>query len=172
MLHEPPAEVAEAATRLRCNPLYYLDVALEQPCGVDLHWAYVPEERFPFYRVGCYSAFSAAMAPAGKSCLYVELSSRAEPDMRVLDPQVRAGLIEMRIIRRPEDVRFMQLRRIDHAYVLFDHSYYAAVEAIAPFLQQERILSCGRYGGWNYSSMEDALIFGRDAATQARELSP
>ena len=30
-----------------------------------------------------------------------------------------------------------------------------------------RIISNGRYGGWNYSSMGDALRFGRDAAQQA-----
>jgi protoporphyrinogen oxidase len=171
-LVDPPSEVAEAAKRLRCNPLYYLDVALDRPSGVDLHWAYVPEERFPFYRVGCYSAFSAEMAPPGKACLYVELASRNPPDMRVLDPDVRAGLAEMGIIKRPEDVLFMKLRRIDHAYVVFDHDYYAAVETIEPFLKQERILNCGRYGGWNYSSMEDALIFGRDAAKQAQEPPP
>jgi protoporphyrinogen oxidase len=169
LLDDAPAEVRGAGGTLRCNPLYYLDVALDVPCGVDLHWAYVPEERFPFYRVGCYSHFSAAMAPEGKAGLYVELSSREAPDMKHLHGQLAAGLVEMRIIERAEQIRFAALRRIDHAYVVYDHSYYAALEAIHPFLEENGILSCGRYGGWNYSSMEDALIFGRDAAQRARE---
>ena len=169
LLDDAPAEVRGAGGKLRCNPLYYLDVALDVPCGVDLHWAYVPEERFPFYRVGCYSHFSAAMAPEGKAGLYVELSSREAPDMKQLHGQLAAGLVEMNIIKQPEQIRFAALRRIDHAYVVYDHSYYAALEAIHPFLEENGILSCGRYGGWNYSSMEDALIFGRDAARRARE---
>lgn len=76
LLVDPPAAVREAGELLKCNPLWYLDVALNKPCGIDMHWVYVPEERYPFYRVGCYSAFSAELAPPGKSCLYVELSSR------------------------------------------------------------------------------------------------
>jgi protoporphyrinogen oxidase len=170
LMPDLPKEVAFAATRLRCNPLYYLDVALEKPCGVDLHWAYVPEQRYPFYRVGCYSNFSGELAPAGKANLYVELSSRQPPEMAKLLPEVAAGLREMGIIARPEDVRFAELRRIEHAYVIFDHHYYESLEAIRPFLLEQRIVSAGRYGGWNYSSMEDALLFGRDAARQAQEL--
>ena len=170
LMPDLPAEVSFAATRLRCNPLYYLDVALEKPCGVDLHWAYVPEQRYPFYRVGCYSNFSSELAPAGKANLYVELSSRQPPELAKLLPEVAAGLQEMGLIARPEDVRFAELRRIEHAYVIFDHHYYESLEAIRPFLLEQRIVSAGRYGGWNYSSMEDALLFGRDAARQAQEL--
>ncbi len=169
LLLDPPAALVNAGRRLVCNPLWYLDVALDVPCGVDLHWAYVPEERFPFYRVGCYSNFSAEMAPPGKAGLYVELSSREPPDMTSLGPVVAAGLIEMGIIRRSEDIRFVEARRIDHAYVVFNHDYYAALETIRAFLEEHGILSCGRYGAWTYSSMEDALLSGREAATRARE---
>lgn len=170
LLVDPPAEVRDAGAKLRCNPLYYLDVALDRPCGIDMHWVYVPEEKYPFYRVGCYSAFSAELAPPGKSCLYVELASRETPDMEVLLPEVAAGLTEMRIIDQPSDILFATPRRIDHAYVVFDHNYYEALAVITPFLEQQNIVSAGRYGGWNYSSMEDALLFGRDAAKRAREI--
>jgi protoporphyrinogen oxidase len=37
LLEDAPAEIARAASQLRVNPLYYLDVALDVPCGVDLH---------------------------------------------------------------------------------------------------------------------------------------
>ena len=170
LLVDAPAEVQAAGGKLRCNPLYYLDVALDRPCGVDLHWVYVPEEKYPFYRVGCYSAFSAELAPPGKACLYVELASREPPDMSVLLPEVAKGLIEMSIIAKPSDILFAEPRRIDHAYVVYDHDYYEALAVIQPFLEKHEIISAGRYGGWNYSSMEDALMFGRDAAKRAREI--
>jgi len=171
LLSDAPAEVRQAGEKLRCNPLWYLDVALDRPCGIDMHWVYVPEERYPFYRVGCYSAFSAELAPPGKSCLYVELSSRQKPDMSKLLPEIAQGLLEMGIIDKPSDILFAEPRRIDHAYVVFDHDYYGALAVIQPFLEQNGIVSAGRYGGWNYSSMEDALLFGRDAAKRAREIS-
>ncbi len=169
-LTEPPAPVAEAASRLRCTHLYYLDVALDTPCQRPLHWVYVPEEKYPFYRVGCYSHFSPELAPPGKASLYVELASRDEPHLATLVPEVARGLVEMGLIHDVSAVRFARLRRIDHAYVVFDHAYFASLATIRPFLDDARILSTGRYGGWNYSSMEDALHFGRDAAKAARTL--
>ncbi|MDC0749513.1 protoporphyrinogen/coproporphyrinogen oxidase [Polyangium mundeleinium] len=161
-----PANVVEAARRLRCTHLYYLDVALDGPCGEPLHWVYVPEEKYPFYRVGCYSNFSDAMAPPGKASLYVELADRSEPDLPALLPRVAEGLTEMRLIDSPKQIRFARVRRIDHAYVIFDHAYFESLEVVLPFLEENGIVTAGRYGGWNYSSMEDALRFGRDAATK------
>lgn len=169
-LVDAPAPVREAGRRLTCTHLWYLDVALDVPCGQPLHWVYVPEAKYPFYRVGCYSNFSAAMAPAGKANLYVELADRAAPDLAALLPAVAAGLTELGIVPGPEAIRFARLRRIDYAYVVFDHAYFEALDVIRPFLSEHRIVSTGRYGGWNYSSMEDALLFGREAAGEARRL--
>ncbi len=168
LLTDAPEPVRTAASQLRCNPLWYLDAALDVPAGRPYHWVYVPEEKYPFYRVGCYSHFSPALAPPGKSCLYIELADRSEPDLSVLGPQVANALVEMGWIQRADQIAFLRKRRIDHAYVIFDHHYYDAVALIHAWLRQHRILSVGRYGGWNYSSMEDALMFGRDAAEQVR----
>lgn len=170
LLVDPPPAVAEAAGRLRCNSLYYLDLALDSPCGTDFHWAYVPEEKYPFYRVGCYSNFSQKMAPPGKAGLYVELSSREPPQLDSLLPAVARALIEMKIIGRSEDIAFARVRLMEHAYVVFDRFYYSALEKVKDFLREQNIISCGRYGGWDYSCMEDALLAGREAARRAKEL--
>lgn len=162
-----PPEVNDARRALRCTHLYYLDVALSAPAPLDAHWVYVPEAKYPFYRVGCYSHFSPDMAPAGAAGLYVELAGREPPDLSTLLPEVVQGLLELGWIRAPADVAFARLRRLDHAYVIYDHAYRAALSVIHPFLESVGVLSTGRYGAWNYSSMEDALNFGSDAAAWA-----
>lgn len=167
LLQAVPDDVKAASRALRCTHLYYLDVALDGPCGKPLHWVYVPEGKYPFYRVGCYSNFSSAMAPPGMANLYVELADRQEPDLSVLLPNVEQGLREMGLLDAETKIRFARVRRIDHAYVIFDHDYFSSLEVVMPFLEKNRIVTTGRYGGWNYSSMEDALRFGRDAAHRA-----
>ncbi len=163
-------KVQTAVSKLRCNSLQYLDVAASVPSGTEHHWVYVPEAKYPMYRLGCYSHFSEAMAPKGGSCFYVELADRSDPDLSVVVPQVAAAMVEMGILGKPDDIAFVRSRRIDHAYVVFDHHYFGALECITPYLAANRIVSAGRYGAWNYSSMEDALIFGRDAAKSALSL--
>lgn len=163
-LAEPlPDEVQLAASRLRCTELYYLDLALTAPARQTWHWAYVPEARYPFYRVGCYSNFSDRLAPNGCSSLYVELVDRAPPDLAELLPRVFSSLMEMQVLRSTSDVKFARLRHIEHAYVIFDHAYYASTRRAHAFLNEYGVVSTGRYGEWTYSSMEDALLAGRRA---------
>jgi len=169
LIDEVPEPVRQAAAKLRCSHLHYLDVALRRKSGKDFHWAYVPEAKYPFYRVGCYSHFSAALAPPGRSGLYVELADRSPPDLERLLPEVARGLIEMGVIDSADEIEFARARRIDHAYVIFDHEYFAALDVIRPFLAASRIISTGRYGDWNYSAMEDAILFGKAAAERAIE---
>jgi protoporphyrinogen oxidase len=164
-----PAGVSARAGALRCAPLWYLDVALSRRPKVDIHWAYVPEERYPFYRVGAYSNFSDALAPPGCGSLYVELASREPPDLPTLVPEVAAGLAEMGIIDDAGDIAFVRARHLRHAYVVYDHAYRAALDAIHPFLLEQGVRSCGRYGAWEYSAMEDALLEGRAAARAVEE---
>jgi protoporphyrinogen oxidase len=170
-IEDAPPEVVAAGRALRKTHLYYLDVALNTPCERPLHWLYVPEPRFPFYRVGCYSHFSAAMAPAGKASLYVELASRDTPVLAELLPKVAEGLQEMGLIRAPEAIRFARVRKVEHAYVVYDAARAGALAVLRPFLERSGIVSAGRYAMWEYASMEDAIEQGIAAATRASELA-
>lgn len=165
-----PPEVERARAKLRSTHVQYLDLALNVPARTDFHWAYVPEARYPFYRVGCYTRFSPALAPPNKGSLYVELSARTPQRVEDALASVLPGLLEMGVLASGRDVAFARLRRIDPAYVIYDHEYEGALRVIRAFLESARILSTGRYGGWNYSSMEDALMFGTEAAERAVQL--
>lgn len=141
----------------------YLDVALEAPPPRESQWIYVPERRFPFFRVGCPTRVCPANAPAGKATLYVELADRQGPLEREALVQ---SLLEVGMLRDAADVRFIQERRVEYAYVRFDHDYAHARSAILDHLSQLGVISCGRYGSWVYQSMEDSMIEGRDAASR------
>jgi protoporphyrinogen oxidase len=170
LLQTVPERVAEAAGKLRSTHLHYFDLGLSVPNPNPYHWIYVPEDKYPFYRVGCYSHFSDKLTPPGKSSLYVELAERRRPNPERAFQGVVQGLRELGLLRSERDVELWRLRTIDYAYVIYDHHYRAALDVIEPFLAEQRIISSGRYGGWNYSSMEDALLMGRSAAQHAQAL--
>jgi len=167
LLGKLPEPVAEAASRLRATHLHYFDLGLGVANPNPYHWIYVPEDRYPFYRVGCYSHFSEKLAPPGKSSLYVELADRRSPNPGQALEGVVSGLRELGLLKSADDIELSRLRTIEYAYVIYDHQYRAALDVIQPFLARHRIVSSGRYGAWNYSSMEDALLMGRRAARDA-----
>lgn len=157
----PPTAVREARGALRWVRWRYLNVATRTPTPCREHWVYVPEPQFPFFRVGIFTNALPAMAPPCCGGLYVELTCRdGEPDI----PAVLAGLTAMGAITSPDDVLFTEQHDIEYAYVVFDEAHAAATATIHDWLGRHGVLSCGRYGAWVYSSMEDALLDGMEAA--------
>jgi len=165
-----PQAIEVHASRLRCTTLRYLDLATRAQPTADWHWAYVPEKRFPFYRVGIFSNAVASMAPPGGGSFYVELADRSPVSEATIRESVQ-GLAEMGAVASPRDVLFADEREIKYAYVVFDDNYYAATSAIFAFLESHAIYSRGRYGSWTYNSMEDALLAGRDVAATIDAIS-
>ncbi len=161
-----PAEIRDAAAALRSVRWRWLDVATRTPAPIPEHWIYVPELHLPFFRVGIYSNAQPANAPAGCSNLYVELTDREHPpDV----PAILAALAQLGAITSQADVLFTELREVEHAYVVFDDAHGPATAAIHGWLATHDIRSCGRYGAWVYSSMEDALLDGMEAAAWAQQ---
>jgi len=166
-----PDRIREAASKLRSATVWYFDVGVRGPGGPrsSYHWVYFPEPEFIFYRVGSYSAVHADCAPPGCRSYYVEMSgglgdmlSRPEDlKRRVLDDMRKAQLLVP-----GDEVLFMELCSIPHAYVIFDEHYESARAEIIEWLETRGILTHGRWGGWNYGGMEDALLEGRDAAAR------
>lgn len=156
-----PAELREAAGRLRWVRWRYLDVGTTTPVPMDEHWVYVPDPTTPFFRVGCYSNALPAMAPPGCGSLYVELADRdTPPDL----PAIVTALVEMGALGAASDVAFADVHDIEYAYVVFDEGYASAREALFDHLEGLGIRSCGRYGAWIYNSMEDSILSGMEAA--------
>lgn len=161
-----PSEIREARSALRWVRWRYLNVAARTRPARDEHWIYVPEPEIPFFRVGVYTNALAAMAPPGCSGLYVELSDRDHaPEL----PAVMSALVGMGALTNASDVVFAEQRDIEYAYVVFDEHHAAATAAIHAWLAGLGIRSCGRYGAWVYSAMEDALLDGMAAAAWAAE---
>ena len=162
-----PARLRTACAQLRSIPLRYLNIALRSPSPVPEHWIYVPDSPYPFYRVGVFSNAVPQMAPPGCAALWVEIADRTRPvDLR----GVLGGLVRMGAVSSVSDVLFTEQRDVEHAYVVFDDARQAAVDAIVRWLAERRVFSCGRYGGWTYGSMEDAILDGFAAAAQVMAL--
>ncbi len=166
LIHELPDDVAAAAQHLSHIAIYDLNIGVNRANISDAHWLYFPEPEYPFYRVGFPANFSETVAPPGCSSMYVEVS--VLPDEHIPDDVIREraldGLRRSGILRDADRVLVCDIVRIECAYVHYTLHRAQALDTIFAYLKHHNIHSIGRYGAWEYSSMEDAILAGKAVA--------
>jgi protoporphyrinogen oxidase len=163
LLADAPPEVRAAAARLRAVSVTVVEVGARDRGGERFHWAYFPEKEFTFYRIGSPSEVNPALAPEGFRSFAVEFAHRGKGDPARFIEQALEGLSRCGLIDRSEVV-LSRARTIPVAYVLFDHDHAQARAVVQGHFERHGVQLAGRYGKWEYSSMEDALLSGREAA--------
>jgi protoporphyrinogen oxidase len=168
-----PTHVREAAKRLRSISVTCVELGARGTPATPFHWVYFPETQFPFYRVGSPSQVNPALAPPGHTSFAVEYSHQGPtPDHQGLIDGAIDGLERAGLLKR-SDVVLARARTIRTAYVLVDHACGEARRVIYEHLATHGIELAGRYGQWEYSGMEDALVSGDAAAARIlAKLSP
>src|SRR5579863_76761 len=166
-------ELAAAASELSHSSTISFNIGVRgalRPEFRDLHWIYVPDLEIPFYRVGFYSNISKGACSPGYSAFYVEVGVPPEEVNRVdlvkeLQPEVlrwleRLGWIESK------DVVCVVTHTIRCAYVHHTADRDRLVRSILDRLAQYDVFPIGRYGLWDYTSMEDSMESGHAAVTR------
>ena len=135
--------------------------------GLDTknHWIYFPEDKYCFYRVGCYSN----ILGADKCSLYVELGFDKEAIINPDDymPRVLHDLQEAKIISADMKVVDYETIIMNPAYVHVSAEVMQYVDEMKKQLAHDDIYSIGRYGSWTYCSIEDNI---KEAKALAQKL--
>jgi protoporphyrinogen oxidase len=169
MLSDAPRRVRDAAKRLEHVSVLNVNLGIRGNIG-DKHWIYVPEERYLFYRIGFAHNFTDCMAPPGHSSIYAEICY-TPGDILDVDRTVRqviSDLLAMKVIPSRKDVVSQAVIDIPYAYVIFNHCREEALSIIRSFLSEQGIFSVGRFGRWEYTSMEDSFMDGMATAVELR----
>jgi protoporphyrinogen oxidase len=136
-----------------------------------VHWIYISDKSIPFYRVGFYSNISKAICPKDYSSIYVEVGK----DSLELDKAEISTSLQNHVIRNLEDIGWIDpgsiicsaVHLIEFAYIHFSKNYDATVPLILNKLKSYDIFPLGRYGKWDYTSIEDCIL---DAISTVKNL--
>ena len=163
-----PSDLPPAAQRLRAVRVLNISLGVDRASLSDAHWIYFPEPEFSFYRVGFPTNLSRDLAPRGCSSLYVERSLHRD---EALDPDsvVDAAVEDLRragILWRGDRIVYRRVSVLDPAYVIYDRFRADNVPRLLESLARLGIHSAGRFGFWEYSSMESAIRAGMDLAAR------
>ncbi|GAA0761728.1 protoporphyrinogen oxidase [Erythromicrobium ramosum] len=168
------SDLLAASRQFRHNSIFYFAFGFQTQGDIpDLHWLYVPEEKYCFYRAGLLSNYSPAIAPAGSALVCAEIGcpgdSAASMDPHLLRNRALEELTEVGIVQPDWKLEMEHAGSIDCAYVIFDQHRQKYLPLILDYLRKADVLSMGRYGAWDYGSMGDAVLEAYETATLLRE---
>jgi len=169
LISDVPHKIHRAAEFLDHVSVLNINLGVEGDLG-NKHWIYLPEEVFIPYRIGFPHNFSPKMVPPGCSSISAEISynDRQRPDVEKSIQRLIDDLMAMKILRSRRSIVTQAVIDIPYAYVAFNHKRRRALQVIQSFLSEKPIFSAGRYGRWDYYSMEDSYL---DGLRVAGELS-
>jgi protoporphyrinogen oxidase len=161
-----PPQIEASVRTLRWSSVYDINLGVKRPRISDKHWIYFPERKYRFYRVGFPMNFTAHMTPPGCSSMYVEIAyvpGQPFNEAGAMKEAIR-GLLDCGLLRSEEEIVTRSLIHIPVAYVTYDRNRTRSTEALLKFLASNRVYSIGRFGGWKYSYMEEAILEGKGTA--------
>jgi protoporphyrinogen oxidase len=152
------AAVPHDASAFTSNKVLIFNLGFDRKGWEGLHWVYVPERKFAFYRVGFYDNFFATQ----RMCMYVEIGLRTgEPvDVDAALSRVLGDLKASGIVADHALVAWHSVV-LDPAYVHVTGRSHAEAARLRGELANRGVHSIGRYGGWKYCAIEDNIVEAR-----------
>jgi protoporphyrinogen oxidase len=173
MLEPCNDEALAHAKKLRYTSVLNVNIGWSGPPGDIIpdgaHWLYFPEDDVDFYRVGFPSTVSPGMAPKGDSSCYVELSfvdGQLPPAEKIkkIEEKVIDQLKKVGVIPQEAEIKEILTLPMKTAYVIYDKNWKESRNYLMNYLEDKSIFTGGRYGGWEYSTMEEAIEWGKTLA--------
>jgi protoporphyrinogen oxidase len=162
------SDVAQGASVLRVASVLNLNLGLRECAPPGVHWVYVPEPKECIYRLGFASNFCPAAAPEGCCSVYVEAShlGSSGPSLDEVRASAFRALRDLGMRIPPSAVEVERVFKLEHAYVAHDLRRERGSGIAIEGLRRMDVHMLGRYGRWDYSSMEDAIVGARALAIE------
>jgi protoporphyrinogen oxidase len=161
-----PEPVLGAARRLRHASIVFVYLKLAKPQVSPDNWVYLPDEQLAVHRISEFKNFSPEAAPPDKTLVCAEITCRVgDEHWRASDEELiemAAGDLErIGLIERSELLGGF-VRKLPHAYPIYDLEYKRNLEPIIAFVHElENLDTGGRQGLFRYNNMDQSIAMGR-----------
>jgi len=143
-------------TELKYNDLSLIHILIDRPKITDDNWIFFPELKYSFNRVSEQKGFSVSTGPADKTVLCAEVTN---PKINAISKdeiinRVTEDLKKARIINSKEDISKTHFIKLPKIYPVYDIGHKQKLLALLGFLDDENIITIGRFGLFNYNNID------------------
>jgi protoporphyrinogen oxidase len=171
MIEDLPVDLKKYIRFLSCSPTTILHILIKG--NINHHyfdWIYIPESRLPIYRITLPGNINPANCPPGYTAITVEFGGGIKRNHNI-EIECVSFLKKTGIIK--EDIFEIEFywKLLPCGYVVYDEFRNNILAAVFPYLNKNNIWSIGRYGSWEYSNMEDAMLHGKKIAEKLKDFN-
>jgi protoporphyrinogen oxidase len=171
MVSGAPDDIIEAASLLTATSMVLVNVGVDREDVGDT-WTYFYDPDIVFTRLSYPSSLSPNMAPPGCGSFQAEIyySDKYKPldeEPADLIDRTIADLRRTGLIVETDQILHESAVVVPYGNIIHDHDKVPALEAILPWVREQGIHLCGRYGLWGYQWTDEAFVTGEDAAQAA-----
>lgn len=150
---------------LLCNTVINFNLGFNKSVIKNKHWIYFPETKYNFYRLGSWSNINKNSAPENHSSIYGEYSylpnkSIKKDTTKLTEKSISQALQFLKLEK--QNIISKKILKLSHAYVIYDHWREKNLKSLHKRLNDLELYSIGRFGEWKYSSMQEAVIDGKN----------
>jgi protoporphyrinogen oxidase len=160
-----PNEILHSTTLLKSNSTTILHIFGKGVINCKAHWIYSPDKNIPFYRITIPGNLNPMNCPENHFALTLEFGGDMYQNQLALDSSIKS-LRKMGLLKENNSNFEFHWRLLNCGYVIYDSNREDALKNIIKFLRSNNIWTIGRYGSWEYSNMEDAIIYGKNVADE------
>ena len=161
-------EILSAADKLQATSMALVSVGYNKKFDFPTNWFYVYDEDIPFARVHSPSRKSPDNAPSGCSSLQFEIYYSRELPLRLSDVELTEKTLDAMEkigVAKRADVQVVDCRHVEFANVIFYRGMEDWREIVRREVAENEIISCGRFGEWDYLWSGQSFLSGYNSIT-------
>lgn len=149
-------KVNDCEKKLKCNKVLVFNLGFDKKSKInDIHWMYFPDKSINFYRVGFYDN----ILNSDKLSMYIEIGYKENDEVNVQE-QLNLTLKNLKKVGIIDEhqLKAYHFCIMKPAYVHLSLETKKYLKIVKKNMENNNIYTIGRYGSWQYCSIEDCLI--------------
>ena len=167
IIKDVPENVKMAASKLHATSGQLVSLGFNRPDISPKIWFYIYDEDIEPARAFSPSIKSPSNAPKNKSSLQFETYYSKLRPKRMNGDNLIEHIIDKGDVMKlwsKKDIEVSDYREVEYANVIFDFERSKNLTLVKSFLEKKEILTCGRFGDWEYYWSDQSLMSGKNIA--------
>lgn len=167
-----PQTIRDAVDGLKFNSIMITVINVKKDNLGNNLAVMVPDKNVIFHRVSKLNLLGNCYETGDNSTnLMTEITYAGDSlidqmNQREIEGKIIEGLENTGFIDHREDINFMETKRFEYAYVIYDLAYKKNISMIRNYFEHQGIMLCGRFGEYEYLNMDAAVRHAKDLSEE------